>query len=263
MIYKHRPLSAFSLVELSIVLVILGLLVGGVLSGQSLIRAAELRATTSQFAQYHASYFSFRDKYFGIPGDLTNATQFWGIAAGSTGSDDTCYAAVVTNDTCNGDGNGQISGQSNATGANTLNERFRFWQHLALAGLIEGSFTGATDGGGNNLRTPGKNIPAGKMPNSSYQTHYVASAGGEYYAATVGRNVLNLSAISAGAGVLKPEEAWNIDTKLDDGKPGLGKINTFLDSGALGPNCSNGDTSSAEYDFTITATNCRLMYHID
>lgn len=255
--------QGFSLVELSIVLVILGLLTGGILAGQSLIRASELRAVTTQFAGYHTATYTFRDKYFGLPGDLTNATAFWGIAAGGTGSDDTCYAAVVTDDTCNGDGNGQINGQSNATGNNIFNERFRFWQHLALAGLVEGSYTGATDGGSGNMRTPGVNVPRGRMSNSLYQTFYVTNAGGEYYAATTNHNLLNISGGSGTSGVLKPEEAWNMDTKLDDGKPGLGKITTFLDSGTLGPNCSNGDTAAADYDFTITATNCRLMYQLD
>jgi len=256
-------LKGFSLVELSIVLVILGLLTGGILGGQSLIRAAEMRAATTQFTQYHTATYTFRDKYFGLPGDLRNATSFWGIAAGATGSDDTCYAAVVTDDTCNGDGNGQISGQSNATGNNTLNERFRFWQHLALAGLVEGSYTGATNGGGGNMRLAGLNVPRGRMPNSLYQTFYVASTGSEYYAATVSHNVMNLSDSGGASGVLKPEEAWNLDTKIDDGKPGLGKFNSFLDTSSFGPNCSTNDTSSAEYDFSITAPNCRPLYQID
>ena len=70
--------SAFSLVELSIVLVILGLLTGGILSGQSLIRAAELRSVTTEYSRYTAATYSFRDKYFALPGDMSNAESFWG-----------------------------------------------------------------------------------------------------------------------------------------------------------------------------------------
>ena len=69
--------KGFSLVELSIVLVILGLLVGGVLSGQSLIRAAELRAATQEYQRYYTATQTFRDKYFAIPGDFNNAQAFW------------------------------------------------------------------------------------------------------------------------------------------------------------------------------------------
>ena len=68
----------FSLVELSIVLVILGLLTGGILAGQSLIRASELRAVSTEFQRYVAAVNTFRDKYFMLPGDMSNATAFWG-----------------------------------------------------------------------------------------------------------------------------------------------------------------------------------------
>lgn len=64
-----RLRSGFSLVELSIVLVILGLLVGGVLTGQSLIRASELRKFMNTMERYKAATYTFRDKYFALPGD--------------------------------------------------------------------------------------------------------------------------------------------------------------------------------------------------
>lgn len=63
----------FSLVELSIVLVILGLLTGGILAGQSLIRAAELRSVTTEYGRWVTAMHSFRDKYMAIPGDMRDA----------------------------------------------------------------------------------------------------------------------------------------------------------------------------------------------
>ena len=66
-----RTKQAFSLVELSIVLVILGLLAGGVLSGQALIRAAELRSVTADYQRYTAAIMVFRDKYFSFPSLFT------------------------------------------------------------------------------------------------------------------------------------------------------------------------------------------------
>ena len=68
--------KGFSLVELSIVLVILGLLIGGILTGQSLIRAAELRSVTTQYQGYVTAVNTFRDKYFALPGDMPNAIDF-------------------------------------------------------------------------------------------------------------------------------------------------------------------------------------------
>ena len=97
--------SGFSLVELSIVLVILGLLVGGVLTGQSLIRAAELRSVTTEYGKYSTAIRAFKDKYFALPGDMTNAIAFWGPAPDCA---DTATTAGTGTQTCNGDGNNNI-----------------------------------------------------------------------------------------------------------------------------------------------------------
>lgn len=111
----------FSLVELSIVLVILGLLVGGVLTGQSLIRAAELRSVSTEFAKYQAAVNTFRDKYFALPGDMNNATSFWGkdnvACAAHTGT-------AATPGTCNGDGNGLSEYIAPAANANAEHLQF-------------------------------------------------------------------------------------------------------------------------------------------
>src|SRR5271163_852919 len=64
--------QCFTLIELSIVLVIIGLIVGGVLVGQDLIKAAEIRATVAQVEKYNAAVNTFRTKYNGIPGDIVN-----------------------------------------------------------------------------------------------------------------------------------------------------------------------------------------------
>ena len=104
----------FSLVELSIVLVILGLLTGGILAGQSLVRASELRAVSSEYQRYATAMHAFRDKYFAIPGDMTNATKFWGDDATA------CADGAVadgTPGTCNGNGNGILTaGAASGTG---------------------------------------------------------------------------------------------------------------------------------------------------
>lgn len=132
---RLQPLSAFSLVELSIVLVILGLLTGGILAGQSLIRASEIRSVSADLQRLHSAVYSFRDKYMAFPGDMPNATRFWGVRAG-TGSDLTCHQTIgSTTGTCNGDGDGRIefiTGDSAMFG-----ERFLAMQHLARAGLMK------------------------------------------------------------------------------------------------------------------------------
>ena len=79
-VYDNIMQKAFSLVELSIALVILDLLVGRVLSGQSPIHAAELRAVTQEEQKFLAATHTFRDQYLSLPGDMTNATAFWGTS---------------------------------------------------------------------------------------------------------------------------------------------------------------------------------------
>ena len=99
-------LHAFSLVELSIVLVILGLLVGGILGGQSLIRAAELRSVAVDKDKFTTAINAFRVKYSAIPGDMTNATDYWGTF--STDNITCAYDLHPGTQTCNGNGNAKV-----------------------------------------------------------------------------------------------------------------------------------------------------------
>lgn len=142
--------SGFSLVELSIVLVILGLLVGGVLSGRALIRAAELRNITTEFSEWQTALNTFKTRYNALPGDMPNATSFWGNAA--TGASSGQCAAPLTDagtgkQTCNGDGNMKIQYTWKGALRTDLHEAFRFWQHLQNAGLIAGGYTGTAPAG--------------------------------------------------------------------------------------------------------------------
>lgn len=244
--YPTPSKQAFSLVELSIVLVILGLLVGGVLSGQSLIRAAELRSVSTQYQQYVAASNSFRDKYFAIPGDMNNAQSFWGVAHATPS---TCVTTAGTGtQTCNGDGNGQIN---EVTGSN---ESFRYWQHLANAGLIEGAYNGITQGSDSNSATTA-NVARGRIGNSLWWMRYGSPASG---------NFLRFGGVTANniplGMIFKPEEAWNIDTKLDDGKPNTGRVLTFATSYPACTDGADGTILTANYLLSSSAVACATNF---
>jgi prepilin-type N-terminal cleavage/methylation domain-containing protein len=251
--------AGFSLIELAIVLVILGLLVGGIMSGQSLIRAAELRSITMDLERYQSAVITFRVKHSHLPGDMTNATTFWGtapICAGGTGA--------FEPGTCNGNGNNLIniavaSGFGGQTG-----EMFQFWKHLSLAGLIEGSYTGIS-GADQDTSIIGINVPASKVSGTgwsiiSFPETPSASSYFNYDYSTMNRLMIGrqtpLDVTSTAA--FRPAEAYNIDTKVDDGKPGRGKmiimrVNTCTDT-------SDPNNLDASYLLTSNNIGCVVMF---
>lgn len=260
----------FSLVELSIVLVILGLLTGGILAGQSLIHAAELRKITRDANQYRTAIYTFRDKYFSIPGDLNIATKIWGKDATNCGSAD---GTAVTGGTCNGNADGKLSGAASGE------PRF-FWQHLAFAGLVNGSYTLPSTGGYYQPQLFDTQIPRSGDGNSGFvavQTPTNLTVLSMFYPAA--RDRLNLVYNAAGIastttsshmgfGVnlnpLKPEDAWNLDNKSDDGMPGLGKITTQRYNEGTTPvvqTCNSSiDEGLATYNVTTPTLQCSLLY---
>jgi len=231
---------AFSLVEISIVLVILGLLTGGVLAGKSLIRAGEMRNTIRFQTTIATSVYTFRDKYFSIPADMPNASSFWPTAS-------------------NGNGDGLIpwAGEQNA-----------FPDHLYRAGLINVTLENNASYG----TSPFYNSPGQRGGTYSY----VGGSWGAYadlYAANPPTgNLVKGVAIQTSTYVLSTwvngpaisaEETWNIDTKLDDGLPNSGKF--FSSNGANSTNtgyenCLTLSGSSYVYNLSNSVVACRFMY---
>ncbi|MEJ0009728.1 MAG: prepilin-type N-terminal cleavage/methylation domain-containing protein [Alphaproteobacteria bacterium] len=153
-------MRGFTLVELAIVLVIIGLLVGGVLTGADLIKSAQLYAINQGKEDIVAATMTFRDKYGRTPGDWMHATDTFGILAG-TGSDATCQNTPTpagSTATCNGNGDGYVF-----TSIAAQDEVFRFYQQLGAAGLIKGNYTGVNGTALGYARSfvAGVNIPKG------------------------------------------------------------------------------------------------------
>ncbi len=255
--------SGFSLVELSIVLVILGLLTGGILSGQSLIRAAELRSVGNDLTRYTTAVHTFRDKYMALPGDMKNATDFWGEAHATPA---TCQTtASVGTETCNGNGDGYITLTSPAW----TYEKFRAWQHLANAGLMEGNYNGIVFTVAPAVRA-GVNVPTSKIDQASSSFRYMGYQplvnsydmyeGNYGHVLEYGRPPSTLTE-STVYPFLTPEEAWNIDMKLDDGRPGYGNMAVRKPASTYSPGCStDADPAVAEYSVQNTAKICSIIF---
>jgi prepilin-type N-terminal cleavage/methylation domain-containing protein len=242
--------AAFTLVELAIVLVILGLLVGGVITGQNLIRAAELRAVTTELAHYQSAVMIFKEKYRALPGDMTNATLFWG-AMTNCGVDNPSGTGTQT---CNGNGNGQVN---DASAASRTGEMFTFWQHLANAGLVEGQFSGISGSSSAANSVFGVNSPSSKMSNVGWYVRWrgIMEGTGDFWFAGDYGNMLAFGTTTVRP--LNPQEAWNIDTKIDDGKPEEGKVVSWKWQAGTGTtHCSN--TLTREYAVQNTGQRCSL-----
>jgi prepilin-type N-terminal cleavage/methylation domain-containing protein len=222
--------EGFTLIELSIVLVIIGLIVGGVLVGQDLIRAAAARAQVSQIEKYNTAVNTFRDKYGALPGDLNAAiaTQF-GFAARGNGPGQ-------------GDGNGVLEAYAaNVCGfCENYGETAMFWVDLSKASLIDGSFgtASATVAPVSNVTGSGIDLyyPAAKIGGGNYV--YVWSGGPtlSFTSTEINNNGINyfgLSAITKLSGGdwrmysnpgLTVAQAYSIDKKVDDGLPQSGSV---------------------------------------
>ena len=125
-----RRQSGFTLIEIAIVLVIIGLLLGGILKGQELITQGRIRNVANDFQSMTAAINLYQDRYRALPGDDPSAATRW-TATGST--------------TTSGNGDGTIGANTAGTPAynsTTVSDESRlFWQHMRLAGLIGGATT--------------------------------------------------------------------------------------------------------------------------
>ena len=113
--------TGFTLIELAIVLVIIGLLLGGVLRGQELINSAKVKNMARDFQNVQVYIYGYQDKYRALPGDDLAAVAHVGATANQAGA---------------GAGNGVIGGNWDSTTA--TDETAIFWQHVRLAGLAPG-----------------------------------------------------------------------------------------------------------------------------
>ena len=194
-----RKQSGFTLIEIAIVLVIIGLLLGGVLKGQELITGARVRNLIAQQDGIKAAYFGFLDRYRALPGDYAAAqTNIPNILAASP-----CGGG-------NGDGSGTI------TAAAGQHENILVWEHLAKAGFINGSYTCAA--AATSATSPSN--PYGGLVDLQFDAAFQNQAGSRHN-------------LKTGASIPSDILA-EVDRKVDDGNAGQG---TFRSPAAADAAC--------------------------
>lgn len=248
----------FTLVELAIVLMIIGLLIGGILRGQELMDNARISSTIQQVKAYEGAVTTFTDAYQAMPGDMPTAVNR--LPGCQTGNTNFC---------ANGDGNG-IVGNANANNfnrnqlGNTVIERetIMFWKHLSLAHMISGITPSA------NPASPdwGATHPASKL-RGGFHVLYMATTTGQSIngSGLYVRMQTPLSGTSAynGTGGMtnpleaaSPKEAWMIDNKMDDGRPDLGSV--MSDDGIGGSSGCEGNA----YNPRVEVNLCMMYFKI-
>jgi prepilin-type N-terminal cleavage/methylation domain-containing protein len=191
--------SGFTLVEIAIVLVIIGLLLGGILKGQELINSAKVKNLANDFRVIPTYVYAYQDKYKALPGD--------DVAAAS-------HVTGATNATT--PAGSRATASSTATGIRPPTDETRlFWQHVRLANLAAGP-TDVTD----PTYTP-KNAVGGTLGISGASGALLQVAGmtGTYQVCS--------------AGILG-KFAKQLDVQMDDGNTATGSLRVVADGAALG-----------------------------
>jgi len=202
-----RNQSGFTLIEIAIVLVIIGLLLGGVLKGQELINSAKVKNLATDFKNVPIYIYGYQDKYKALPGDDALANQHLGASAVVASSPVNCSGTSA--DPCLG--NGVINGPWDST--KVTDESYLFWQHIRMAGFGPGS-------------TDASNTP------QAIQAYRPTNAVGGKIGVT---NSLTDSPITGMVGTyivcsdaIPFKFAKQLDVSLDDGNTGTGSVQVTL-----------------------------------
>jgi prepilin-type N-terminal cleavage/methylation domain-containing protein len=276
---RHR--SGFTLVELSIVLVIIGLIVGAIMAGRELIEQAAIRSTISDLAKYKSAVNAFRTKYNCLPGDCSNAQTYFG-SAGSM-CNNIAYSGNWNGNppatgTCNGDGDGMIL-PSQTSYEPPGWEDSTFWDHLAKANLVSGEQSvrlpnGGTYVGGSLTSALHAAFLISEVDNNFGSAHIIA------WPLMLNHNVFWLAASQPNGNnppyqnAVTPAVAQQIDRKIDDGLPGSGTVFSEYAGGAnmmvsgtagcvtpVGTYGNFPPSASSTYDLTTTTIACVMAFY--
>jgi len=219
-----RRQSGFTLIEIAIVLVIIGLLLGGVLKGQELITTARVHALNNSADGITAAWFSFQDRYRAFPGDYLNAQSTVNLPGGPGG----------------GDGNGQVD---------TPDEVGFVWIHLVAAGYLTGDFVTPVA-----VPLDEYGCSTQNCPDNGFGFGMIISYGQKVLTSTVAAHEL-----STGHGV-PVQVIAELDRKIDDGLAASGVMQLGQDgtNWANSGNCLNAD--NINYELIKPSADCAAVF---
>ena len=218
-----RQQSGFTLVEIAIVLVIIGLLLGGILKGQELINSAKVKNLANDFRVIPTYIYAYQDRFKALPGDDAAASTH---LAGPPAATNATTPGTV--------GNGVIEGQWNST--TTTDESYLFWQHVRMANLAAG--------------TTDPTVPASYIP--------LNSVGGKLGISSATTALLQITGMTGTyqvcSGGIQGRFAKQLDVNMDDGNTQTGSMRVVPDGSPL-PTAATATTAVVDGDaYTVCMT---------
>jgi prepilin-type N-terminal cleavage/methylation domain-containing protein len=221
--YRNARQAGFTLVEIAIVLVIIGLLLGGILKGQEMIVQAKIKNTISDYNGVLAAYNGYIDRYRALPGDDNQAATRW------------------TSGGVNGNGNSVIN---NAYESQTADHESRlFWLHMRLAGFIPGQ--------GQNQPTNAHNGIIGVQTGDT--------AGGVTLASAVAPTVPGIGGVMICSSQVPDKVAIAVDNQTDDGRSRSGQVRATAAAGNAAVVAATAVAETYQETGTTTYVVCRAI----
>lgn len=280
--------KAFTLIELAVVVLILGLITAGIISGRELLRQSELRSIMTDLENHKSAYKLFVQTYGKAPGDFEKGSLYW--PNGSLG-------CANGGGTCNGNGDGIISYSlvGGPSGNGGISENIIALRQMKMAQMLDFPSAPITSGIYNSSATvdkmlPGTNAPSSRRAGAGYfytgyevvNNQYVLQNCGDTTSPWAGEGVnsvyIGRASVYSGFtdgdirgglsfGAVTAAEAFQIDMKMDDANVvsgsftgrNTGKIRIFDGcTPAIGSCFSLG-----AYNITYPTMNCLLGYQVD
>lgn len=246
---RRHAQSGFTLVEIAIVLVIIGLLLGGILKGQELINSARVRNLADMSSGIQAAYYGFIDRYRAVPGDMDAASATDAIGQPITGG---------------GNSNGRVDTPAGGNAAWT--EANALWEQLSKAGFIQGAYDGTA------ATEPTLTGAAGNLAPTNVFNSVIVMGRTSDYQRQAGEPVVQRLNLVLGRNV-PATIVLELDNKIDDGRPRQGvlrlapeqaDVTVFAGNnnwGATGPGCADvTDPNNEIYDVSVDAPDCNVVF---